>query len=110
MKTYDDAIDEAINLMATHTFVSMGECSASKLVKCGAPTVTSKLYIAELEKLRGGSGEYADGLGAAIKVLETHGARRGRNGPMLVQLPPDHTDQHMSLYISRLQALLYGGG
>lgn len=109
MKTYDDAIDEAIELLSKNTFAHFGDCSG-RLIPCGGPTLTGKLYIAEIERLRGGSGDYADGLTAAINILETYGARRGGVGQfVLVKLPKGETDSHMFLFISRLQASLFGG-
>ena len=100
MKTFNEAIDDAVKLLSTHTFASLGECSASKLIPCGKPTPFALLYIAELEKLRQDGGDYADGMAEAIRTLGKYEVGRSRQ---LVEV--DAPPQYMSLYISRLQAM-----
>lgn len=105
MKTRNDAIGEAIDLLSTHSFVALGECSASMLVKCKGPTTFAKLYIDKLKDLRG-DGNYEAGMHAVIGVLEGFRLER-KPAPHLVET--DHPEQYMSLYVSRLQSLLNGG-
>lgn len=96
--SFNDGLDKAIELLSTHSFVSMGECSASALVKCKGPTTFAKLYIAEINKLRDTEGTYEDGINAAIFVLSTNKVDRKGN-----LVPVDVPEQPMSLYISKLQ-------
>jgi hypothetical protein len=103
MKTFDDGLDEAVNLLGRFFHVFAGECSASALHPCKGATPSNRLYITEIEKLYGGSGDFADGIDAAIQVLSRNSVQRTQDGMRLV--PVKNPDQHMSLYISRLQAL-----
>ncbi len=99
MKTRNDAINEAIDLLSTHSFAALGECSASMLVKCKGPTTFARLYIDKLKELRG-DGTYEAGMHAVIGVMEGYRVER-KPTPHLVET--DHPEQPMSLYVSRLQ-------
>lgn len=101
MKTWNDAIDEAVTLLSTHSFAVQGECSASVLTKCKGPTLFAKLYIDKLETIRSESTDYVAGMEAAIDILESYRVER-KPEPHLVEA--DWPEQFMSLYVSRLQA------
>jgi hypothetical protein len=97
---FEDGIAAAVKLLSTRAPITGGECSASALVPVGGPTASANLYIDAMPE---GEGTFADGIMAAIRLLEKYKVARGPSGWVLVETDIPTID--VQLFIVELQRM-----